>query len=74
MSDEKYRTENLVLKGIENLEDLNLLDNELRKVAKPSLTPEEASEQRISLAMGMLPFSSTTTREYVEEMVKKNSW
>ena len=45
------------------------LDERLRAAVRQSLTPEEIRLQSISFAMGMLSFDSTTTREYIEDLV-----
>ena len=47
------------------------LEERLRAAVKQELTPKEIRAQRISFAMGMLPHNSTTTREYIEELSKK---
>ena len=44
-------------------------DKFLRGAANKPMTKEEKREQRISFVMGTLSFDSTTTREYVAEVV-----
>ena len=46
------------------------LEEILSKLPNRPLTKEERQAQRISFAMGMLPFDSTITREYIEDLVK----
>ena len=48
------------------------LDERLKLVARlPSdMTKEERDEHKISLAMGMLPLHSTTTREDLKEVLE----
>lgn len=52
--------------------DLEAMDEYLRSVAKPYLSVEEIRAQRISFVMGMLPEKSTTTREQVEEILRRS--
>jgi hypothetical protein len=56
-------------RNVDARERLDNLDERLRAAARQSLTPEEIRQQSISFAMGMIPTDSTTTREYIEELV-----
>ena len=59
------------VKALAGLEAPGELDEQLRAAARESLTPEEIRAQTISFIMGTLPEDSTTSREYVEEMLNR---
>ena len=64
----------LALGKVDSLPGADKVEEMLHKAARRHLTIEEIYEQRISLAMGMLPSDSTTTREYVEDIAKRQLW
>jgi hypothetical protein len=64
----------VALGKVDSLPGADKVEEMLRQAGKRHLTIEEIYEQRISLAMGMLPFNSTTTRKYVEDIAKRQLW
>ena len=60
---------NQLMKKRTDAEEHKAIEELLRSKAKRSLSAEELRAQRVSFVMGMLPDSSTLTREQVQEIV-----
>ena len=52
-----------------NESDVNNCDEMLKRAAKPSLTPEEIRDQRVSFVYGMMPHRSSMSREQVADQL-----
>ena len=69
MNNQHSSSDNTAEEKISNPESSASLDEKLKQSARlpDDMTREEREEHRISLAMGMLPRNSATTREDLKE-------
>ena len=58
------------LKSIGDMEVPDSIDDLLREVARETLTLDEIRAQRISFAVGMMPYESTMTRKDIEGIIE----